>query len=64
MVGYGVISKEQLPSGTVSAFVGLGLAATGMKLMEAPTHVAIGMPTLGAGLILLYKGLLKEGVIA
>ena len=64
MVGYGVISKEQIPSGTVSAVVGLGLAATGMVLMEAPAQVAIGLPTLGAGMILLYKGLLKEGVIA
>jgi len=64
MVGYGSIGKVTVPSGTVSAFVGLGLAATGMKLMEAPTNVAVGLPTLGAGLILLYKGLLKEGVIA
>jgi hypothetical protein len=64
MVGYGGISKVTVPSGSVTAIVGLGLASVGMKLMEAPTHVALGMPTLGAGLILLYKGLLKEGVIA
>lgn len=64
MVGYGAISKEQVPSGTVSAFVGLGLASVGLKLMEAPTAYAIGFPTLGAGLILLYRGLLKEGVIS
>lgn len=63
MVGYGAISKEQIPSGTVSTVVGLGLAATGLTLMEAPAQVAIGLPTLGAGVILLYKGLLKEGVL-
>ena len=64
MVGYGSIGKMTVPSGTVSAIVGLGLAAVGMKLMDAETEVAIGLPTLGAGLILLYKGLLKEGVIS
>ena len=63
MVGYGSISKMSVPSGTVTAVVGLSLASVGMKLMEAPTQVALGMPTLGAGMILLYKGLLKEGVL-
>tara|TARA_B100002051_G_C16653535_1_gene595227 strand:- start:957 stop:1151 length:195 start_codon:yes stop_codon:yes gene_type:complete len=63
MVGYGAISKEQVPSGTITTVVGLGLASTGLALMEAPAQVAIGLPTLGAGVILLYKGLLKEGVL-
>tara|TARA_B100000925_G_scaffold252252_1_gene204251 strand:- start:2063 stop:2257 length:195 start_codon:yes stop_codon:yes gene_type:complete len=64
MVGYGVISKEQIPSGTVSVVAGIGLSSAGLKLMNAPTQYAVGFPTLGAGLILLYKGLLKEGVIS
>lgn len=64
MVGYGVISKEQIPSGTVSVVAGIGMSSAGLKLIGSPTSYAIGLPTLGAGLILLYKGLLKEGVIA
>jgi len=64
MVGYGVISKEQIPSGTVSVVAGIGLSSAGLKLIGSPTSYAVGLPTLGAGLILLYKGLLKEGVIA
>ena len=64
MVGYGAISKEQIPSGTVTAFVGLGLTSVGLRLIAFPTPYAIGFPALGAGLILLYRGLLKEGVIS
>jgi len=64
MVGYGVISKKQIPSGTVSVAAGIGLSSAGLKLMGSPTSYAIGLPTLGAGLTLLYRGLLKEGVIA
>lgn len=63
MIGYGSIASTQVSSGTINAGVGLAMAAVGMKMMKAPTQVALGLPTLGAGMILLYKGLLKEGVL-
>jgi len=43
--------------GVTTTFFGLALAGVGMKLLDAPTRVASGVPMMAAGIFLAFKGI-------